>query len=192
MTKVNTATKKMPDIYTIGGLLNILGENIASINEDSSDANIKKSNAILQNVNAIKGIYSLALDKTRLDNLSHIKQLSGEYDLGYALRNNYFTDRELNGRVFGDDTERLKREHEADQEKKLYRYEKTIEKLKLEVEHNDENTDDEDFISEEYSKADMDILNNVLERSKKELPNEYAMCQYLLKHLKPSDFGVEE
>lgn len=192
MTKANTAIKKMPDIYTIGGLLNILGENIASINEDGSDANIKKSNAILQNVNAIKGIYSLALDKTRLDNISRIKHLSGEYDLDYALRNNYFTDRELNGRVFGDDTERLKREHEADQEKKLYRYEKTIEKLKLEVEQNDENTDDEDFISEEYSKADMDILNNVLARSKKELPNEYAMYQYLLKHLKPSDFGVEE
>lgn len=190
-TQATTPKHKPVDIKTIGGLLEILGENINSIYEDDSDQNIKKTNAILQNVNAIKGIYGLAFDKMRLGNIKQINKSS--HDFG---DNDYFKSEELLGSVFGDDTDRLARDHRREQEIKQNDYERAVEKLKAEIENNKDNPDvsRDDYKYENFDDDTVDIFNGILYKAseKTDLSTEYKKDLYLLKHIKPADFGVEE
>lgn len=185
-----TTTPKPVDIFSIRGLLEILGENIDSVRADSSDENIKKSNAILQNVNAIKGIYTLAYDRERLENIKRIDETRAfEPD-------HYIKPTTLLGSVLGDDTERLKRDHELDQQSKRRDFDGAIEKLRQEVENNKDNQEasQDDYQYEHFSNSDIEIFNSILCNApeKVDLSTEYKKDLYLLEQLKPSHFGVEE
>lgn len=181
-----TTTQKPVDIFTIKGLLEILGENINSVRADSSDENIKKSNAILQNVNAIKGIYTLAFDRERLENLKGI-------DDDFA---SYRKPDQLFGNVFGDETDRLERNHQKEQDACYNRYERVKKELQWEY---DTNADKQDSDSKAYEfgdfyDSDLDTLNAVLKRAtdKDDISTRYKMIDFCLNNITPQDFGVEE
>jgi len=181
-----TTTQKPVDIFTIKGLLEILGENINSVRADSSDENIKKSNAILQNVNAIKGIYTLAFDRERLENLKGI-------DDDFA---SYRKPDQLFGNVFGDETDRLERNHQREQDACRNRYERVKKELEYEVNAN-VNKQDSELKSYEFGDfydSDLDILNTVLKRAtdKDDIETRYKMVGFCLENITPQDFGVEE
>lgn len=181
-----TTTQKPVDIFTIKGLLEILGENINSVRDDSSDENIKKSNAILQNVNAIKGIYTLAFDRERLENLKGI-------DDDFA---SYRKPDQLFGNVFGDETDRLERNHQREQDACRNKYDRVKKELQFEY---DTNADKQDNTSKAYEygdfyDGDLDVLNTVLQRAtdKDDIETRYKMIGFCLKNITPQDFGVEE
>ena len=186
MTQGTTTTYKPVDIMSIKGLLEILGDNINSIKADSSDENIKKSNAILQNVNAIKGIYTLAFDRERLENLKGI-------DDDFA---NYRKPDQLLGNVFGDETDRLKRNHQREQDACQTKYERVKRELEYEIKANVNKQDSESKAYEfaELYDSDLDILNAVLKRAtdKDDIETRYKMVGFCLENMTPQDFGVEE
>ena len=186
MTQAQTTTIKPVDIMSIKGLLEILGDNINSIKADSSDENIKKSNAILQNVNAIKGIYSLAFDRERLGNLQCI-------DDDFAT---YHKPAELLGNVFGDETNRLERNHQREQDACLNRYNRVKDELQLEYDNNADKQDSDSKAYEygDFYDSDFDILNAVLKRAtdKDDISTRYQMIGFCLNNITPQDFGVEE
>lgn len=181
-----TTTQKPVDIFTIKGLLEILGDNINSIKADSSDENIKKSNAILQNVNAIKGIYTLAFDRERLENLKGI-------DDDFA---SYRKPEQLFGNVFGDETDRLERNHQRQQDACKREYDRVKKELQFEVEANADKQDSDSKAYEfgNFYGSDIDILNTVLERAtdKDDISTHYKMAVFCLENVTPQDFGVEE
>ena len=186
MTQANTDAKQKPiDIFSIKGLLSILGENIESIKADSSDENIKKSNAILQNVNAIKGIYNLAFDRERLVNL---KSMSDNWA-------DYHAPKELLGNVFGDETDRLNRNHQRQQEGCLRDYKRVKEELQFEYETNTDNQDSNSKTYEfgDFHDGDLLVLNAVLSRAtdKDDIETRYKMVGFCLENITPQDFGVE-
>lgn len=181
-----TATTHAPvDIKTIGGLLEILGENINSIYADSSDQNIKKTNAILQNVNAIKGIYSLAFDKARLGVINQQNTRNKWYDID-ATHRGYNTNRELLGNVLGDSEPREQREQA---EALDTAYNSVARRLQDEIEGIKEqgNLDTKNFY-ESFNKDELAILNNLLDKSKKTLDTTIKQDEYLLETLKPEHF----
>ena len=186
MTQAQTTTIKPVDIMSIKGLLEILGDNINSIKADSSDENIKKSNAILQNVNAIKGIYSLAFDRERLGNLKCI-------DDDFAT---YHKPAELLGNVFGDETNRLERNHQREQDACYNKYERVRDELQLEYDNNADKQDSDSKAYEygDFYNSDYDILNAVLKRAtdKDDISTRYKMIGFCLNNITPQDFGVEE
>lgn len=181
-----TTTAQKADIFSIKGLLEILGNNIDSINADSSDENIKKSNAILQNVNAIKGIYTLAFDRERLGNL---KSMSDDWA-------DYHAPKELLGNVFGDETARLERNHQRQQDACKSKYDRVKKELQFEVEANADKQDSDNKAYEfgDFYDSDLDILNTVLKRAtdKDDISTRYKMTAFCLENITPQDFGVEE
>lgn len=182
-----TATTHAPvDIKTIGGLLEILGENINSIYADSSDQNIKKTNAILQNVNAIKGIYSLAFDKARLGVINDQNTRPRWYDLDKTNRG-YNTNRELLGNVLGDSEPREQREQAEAIESA---YSSVTRRLQDEIEGIKEqgNLDTKNSY-ESFNKDELAILNDLLDKSKETLDTTIKQDEYLLKTLTPEHFS---
>ena len=181
-----TATVHKPvDIRTIGGLLEILGENINSIYADSSDQNIKKTNAILQNVNAIKGIYSLAFDKARLDIINDQNTRKRWFDLDDTSRG-YNTNRELLGNVLGDSEPREEREKAQATETA---YNSVCRRLVNEINEIKESGDLESKASyEDFDEDELKILNTLLHESKESLTTTIAQDEYLLKTLKADHF----
>ena len=186
MTQVTVNDTHAPvDIKTIGGLLDILGENINSIYADSSDQNIKKTNAILQNVNAIKGIYSLAFDKARLGIINDQNKRNKWLSLDDTSRG-YNTNRELLGNVLGDSEPREKREQN---EALNTEYKSVIRRLCDEIAEIKEQGDLETKASyENFNDDELDILNNLLDESKETLDTTIKQDEYLLKTLKPKHF----
>lgn len=186
MTQPTATTTHAPvDIKTIGGLLEILGENINSIYADSSDENIKKTNAILQNVNAIKGIYSLAFDKARLGIINDQNKRNKWFSLDDTSRG-YNTNRELLGNVLGDSEPREKREQV---EALNAEYKSVTRRLCDEIAEIKEQGDLETKASyENFNDDELEILNDLLDKSKDDLPTTIAQDEYLLKTLKPGHF----
>lgn len=186
MTQVTVNDTHAPvDIKTIGGLLDILGENINSIYADSSDQNIKKTNAILQNVNAIKGIYSLAFDRARLDIINNQSRRKPYYDLDNTTRG-FNTNRELLGNVLGDSEPREQRERAEAMESA---YNSAIHRLQVEIYEIKKQGDLETKASyENFNDDELDILNNLLDESKETLDTTIKQDEYLLKTLKPKHF----
>lgn len=185
MQQETTTTHAPVDIKTIGGLLEILGENINSIYADSSDENIKKTNAILQNVNAIKGIYSLAFDKARLGIINDQNARPKWYDLDQTNRG-YNTNRELLGNVLGDSEPREQRERA---EALDMAYTSVTRKLQNEIAEIKERGDLETKGSfEDFSDGEIKILNDLLSASKKTLGTTIKQDEYLLKTLTPEHF----
>lgn len=186
MTQATTTTTHAPvDIKTIGGLLEILGENINSIYADSSDENIKKTNAILQNVNAIKGIYSLAFDKARLGIINDQNTRPRWYDADKTNRG-YNTNRELLGNVLGDSEPREQREHT---EALTSAFDSVTLRLRREINEIKESGDlDSKASYEDFNEGELEILNNLLNKSKETLGTTIKQDEYLLKTLKPEHF----
>lgn len=186
MTQATATTTHAPvDIKTIGGLLEILGENINSIYADSSDENIKKTNAILQNVNAIKGIYSLAFDKARLGVINDQSRRKRWYDLDDTSRG-YNTNRELLGNVLGDSEPREKREQA---EALSTTYDRVKNKLVREINTIKEQGDLEVTASyEDFDEGELAILNKTLNEAKEPLKTTLKQDEYLLKTLTPEHF----
>lgn len=186
MTQATATTTHAPvDIKTIGGLLEILGENINSIYADSSDENIKKTNAILQNVNAIKGIYSLAFDKARLGIINDQNKRNKWFSLDDTSRG-YNTNRELLGNVLGDSEPREKREQA---EALNAEYKSVTRRLCNEIDEIKEQGDLETKASyENFDDDELKILNDLLNKSKDDLLTTIAQDEYLLKTLKPEHF----
>lgn len=186
MTQATATTTHAPvDIKTIGGLLEILGENINSIYADSSDENIKKTNAILQNVNAIKGIYSLAFDKARLGIIDAQNARPRWFDLDKPTRG-YNTNRELLGNVLGDSEPRETREHA---EALDTAFSSVKHKLVCEINEIKEQGDLETKASyENFNEGELEILNNLLNASKETLDTTIKQDEYLLKVLTPEHF----
>ena len=186
MTQATATTTHAPvDIKTIGGLLEILGENINSIYADSSDENIKKTNAILQNVNAIKGIYSLAFDKARLGVINDQSRRKRWYDLDDTSRG-YNTNRELLGNVLGDSEPREKREQA---EALSTTYDRVKNKLVREINTIKEQGDLEVTASyEDFDEGELAILNKTLNEAKEPLKTTIKQDEYLLETLTPEHF----
>lgn len=186
MTQATATTTHAPvDIKTIGGLLEILGENINSIYADSSDENIKKTNAILQNVNAIKGIYSLAFDKARLGIINDQSRRKKWFDLDDTSRG-YNTNRELLGNVLGDSEPREQRE-QAEALKTAY--DSIRHRLVREVAEVKEQGDLEATTTfESFDDGELEILNKVLDEAKKPLKTTIEQDEYLLETLTPEHF----
>lgn len=185
MEQGTTTAHKPVDIRTIGGLLEILGENINSIHADSSDQNIKKTNAILQNVNAIKGIYSLAFDKARLGIINDQNHRKSWYSLDEKDRG-YNTNRELLGNVLGDSEPREQREL---REMISTAYDSVTHRLNREIAEIKESGDLETKGAyENFDEGELKILNNILHESKEDLTNTIAQDEYLLKTLTPEHF----
>lgn len=185
MEQGTTTAHKPVDIRTIGGLLEILGENINSIHADSSDQNIKKTNAILQNVNAIKGIYSLAFDKARLGIINDQNHRKSWYSLDEKDRG-YNTNRELLGNVLGDSEPREQREL---REMISTAYDSVTHRLNREIAEIKESGDLETKEAyENFDEGELKILNNILHESKEDLTNTIAQDEYLLKTLTPEHF----
>ena len=186
MTQTTTTTTHAPvDIKTIGGLLEILGENINSIYADSSDENIKKTNAILQNVNAIKGIYSLAFDKARLGVINEQSQHKRWFDLDEQSRG-YNTNRELLGNVLGDSEPREQREL---QEAIKSAHSSVTHRLAREI--NEIKTQGDLKVTtsfEDFNEGELKILNDLLNASEKTLKTTLEQDEYLLKTLTPEHF----
>ena len=180
-----TTTHAPVDIKTIGGLLEILGENINSIYADSSDQNIKKTNAILQNVNAIKGIYSLAFDKARLGIINDQNHRKTWYSLDERDRG-YNTNRELLGNVLGDSEPREQRELK---EMINTAYDSVRNRLTKEIAEIKQQGDLETKGAyEDFNEGELKILNTLLNEAKEELTNTIAQDEYLLKTLTPEHF----
>lgn len=180
-----TTTHAPVDIKTIGGLLEILGENINSIYADSSDENIKKTNAILQNVNAIKGIYSLAFDKARLGIINDQSRRKKWFDLDDTSRG-YNTNRELLGNVLGDSEPR---EHREQAEALKTTYDRVIHKLTREIAEIKQQGDLEVTTSfEDFDEGELAILNKTLDEAKEPLETTLKQDEYLLKTLTPEHF----
>lgn len=180
-----TTTHAPVDIKTIGGLLEILGENINSIYADSSDQNIKKTNAILQNVNAIKGIYGLAFDKARLGLIDSQNHRNGWVDLD-ARNRGYNTNRELLGNVLGDSEPREKRERA---EALDTAYNSVCRRLRdeiAEIKESDEPDTQKSY--EDFNEGELKILNDLLNKSKEPLKTTVAQDEYLLETLTPEHF----
>ena len=186
MTQATATTTHAPvDIKTIGGLLEILGENINSIYADSSDENIKKTNAILQNVNAIKGIYSLAFDKARLGVINDQSRRKKWYDLDETSRG-YNTNRELLGNVLGDSEPREQRERA---EALSTAYDSVKHRLVREVAEIKQQGDLEVTASyEDFNEGELAILNKVLNEAKEPLKTTLKQDEYLLETLTPEHF----
>lgn len=186
MQQENATTHAPVDIKTIGGLLEILGENINSIYADSSDQNIKKTNAILQNVNAIKGIYSLAFDKARLGVINDQNTRPRWFDLDKTSRG-YNTNRELLGNVLGDSEPREQREQAEAIESA---YNSVTRKLQDEIDGIKEqgNLDTKNSY-ESFNKDELAILNDLLDKSKENLDTTIKQDEYLLKTLTPEHFS---
>lgn len=186
MTQATATTTHAPvDIKTIGGLLEILGENINSIYADSSDENIKKTNAILQNVNAIKGIYSLAFDKARLGVINDQSKRKKWYDLDETSRG-YNTNRELLGNVLGDSEPREQRERA---EALSTAYDSVKHRLVREVAEIKQQGDLEVTASyEDFNEGELAILNKVLNEAKEPLKTTLKQDEYLLETLTPEHF----
>ena len=186
MTQATTTTTHAPvDIKTIGGLLEILGENINSIYADSSDENIKKTNAILQNVNAIKGIYSLAFDKARLGVINDQSRRKRGLDLDNTSRG-YNTNRELLGNVLGDSEPREKRERA---EALSTAYNNVMYKLTREIAEVKQQGDLEVTTSfEDFNEGESAILNKVLNEAKELPKTTLKEDEYLLETLTPEHF----
>lgn len=186
MTQATATTTHAPvDIKTIGGLLEILGENINSIYADSSDENIKKTNAILQNVNAIKGIYSLAFDKARLGIINDQSRRKKWFDLDDTSRG-YNTNRELLGNVLGDSEPR---EHREQAEALKTTYDRVIHKLTREIAEIKQQGDLEVTTSfEDFDEGELAILNKTLDEAKEPLETTLKQDEYLLKTLTPEHF----
>ena len=186
MTQATTTTTHAPvDIKTIGGLLEILGENINSIYADSSDENIKKTNAILQNVNAIKGIYSLAFDKARLGVINDQSRRKRGLDLADTSRG-YNTNRELLGNVLGDSEPREKRERA---EALSTAYDSVMYKLTREIAEIKQQGDLEVTTSfEDFNEGELAILNKVLDEAKELPKTTLKQDEYLLETLTPEHF----
>lgn len=185
MEQGTTTAHKPVDIRTIGGLLEILGENINSIHADSSDQNIKKTNAILQNVNAIKGIYSLAFDKARLGIINDQNHRKSWYSLDEKDRG-YNTNRELLGNVLGDSEPREKREQA---EALSTTYDRVKNKLVREINTIKEQGDLEVTASyEDFDEGELAILNKTLNEAKEPLKTTIKQDEYLLETLTPEHF----
>lgn len=186
MTQATATTTHAPvDIKTIGGLLEILGENINSIYADSSDENIKKTNAILQNVNAIKGIYSLAFDKARLGVINDQSRRKKWYDLDETSRG-YNTNRELLGNVLGDSEPREQRERA---EALSTAYDSVKHRLVREVAEIKQQGDLEVTTSyEDFNEGELAILNKLLNEAKDPLKTTLKQDEYLLETLTPEHF----
>lgn len=186
MTQATATTTHAPvDIKTIGGLLEILGENINSIYADSSDENIKKTNAILQNVNAIKGIYSLAFDKARLGIINDQSRRKRWYDLDDTSRG-YNTNRELLGNVLGDSEPREQREQAEALDATFSRVKN---KLVREINTIKEQGDLEVTASyEDFDEGELAILNKTLNEAKEPLKTTLKQDEYLLETLTPEHF----
>lgn len=186
MTQATATTTHAPvDIKTIGGLLEILGENINSIYADSSDENIKKTNAILQNVNAIKGIYSLAFDKARLGVINDQSRRKKWYDLDETSRG-YNTNRELLGNVLGDSEPREQRERA---EALSTAYDSVKHRLVREINTIKQEGDLEVTASyEDFNEGELAILNKVLDEAKEPLKTTLKQDEYLLETLTPEHF----
>lgn len=185
MEQGTTTAHKPVDIRTIGGLLEILGENINSIHADSSDQNIKKTNAILQNVNAIKGIYSLAFDKARLGIINDQNHRKSWYSLDERDRG-YNTNRELLGNVLGDSEPREQRELK---EMISTAYDSVKHRLVREIAEIKQQGDLETKGAyEDFNEGELKILNTLLNEAKEELTNTIAQDEYLLKTLTPEHF----
>lgn len=186
MTQATATTTHAPvDIKTIGGLLEILGENINSIYADSSDENIKKTNAILQNVNAIKGIYSLAFDKARLGIINDQSRRKRWYDLDDTSRG-YNTNRELLGNVLGDSEPREQREQAEALDATFGRVKN---KLVREINTIKEQGDLEVTASyEDFDEGELAILNKTLNEAKEPLKTTLKQDEYLLETLTPEHF----
>ena len=186
MTQATTTTTHAPvDIKTIGGLLEILGENINSIYADSSDENIKKTNAILQNVNAIKGIYNLAFDKARLGVINDQSRRKRGLDLADTSRG-YNTNRELLGNVLGDSEPREKRERA---EALSTAYDSVMYKLTREIAEIKQQGDLEVTTSfEDFNEGELAILNKVLNEAKEPPKTTLKQDEYLLETLTPEHF----
>mgnify|MGYP003302303721 CR=1 FL=1 len=185
MEQGTTTAHKPVDIRTIGGLLEILGENINSIHADSSDQNIKKTNAILQNVNAIKGIYSLAFDKARLGIINDQNHRKSWYSLDERDRG-YNTNRELLGNVLGDSEPREQRELK---EMINTAYDSVRNRLTREIAEIKQQGDLETKGAyEDFNEGELKILNTLLNEAKEELTNTIAQDEYLLKTLTPEHF----
>ncbi len=184
-TAQTTTAQKPVDIKTISGLLEILGDNIKSLNTDSSEINIKKTNAILQNVNAIKGIYSLAFDKQRLEIINERNRVKRWYELDDKSRE-YQTNRELLGNVLGDSTDREQRDLEIAEQGA---YESVKKRLESEIYEIKESGDLETtYTYAEYTTGELAILNKLLNKSKKTYTTTLTQCEYLVENLKPEDF----
>lgn len=180
-----TTTHAPVDIKTIGGLLEILGENINSIYADSSDQNIKKTNAILQNVNAIKGIYGLAFDKARLGIINDQSKRNKWYSLDDTSRG-YNTNRELLGNVLGDSEPREKRERAEALENA---YTSVCRRLGSEIAEIKESDDPDTKKSyEDFDEGELKILNDILHKCKEPLNTTVEQDEYLLKTLTPEHF----
>lgn len=186
MTQATATTTHAPvDIKTIGGLLEILGENINSIYADSSDENIKKTNAILQNVNAIKGIYSLAFDKARLGIINDQSRRKRWYDLDDTSRG-YNTNRELLGNVLGDSEPREQREQAEALDATFSRVKN---KLVREINTIKEQGDLEVTASyEDFDEGELAILNKTLNEAEEPLKTTLKQDEYLLETLTPEHF----
>lgn len=186
MTQATATTTHAPvDIKTIGGLLEILGENINSIYADSSDENIKKTNAILQNVNAIKGIYSLAFDKARLGIINDQSRRKKWYDLDETSRG-YNTNRELLGNVLGDSEPREQRERA---EALSTAYDSVKHRLVREINTIKQEGDLEVTASyEDFNEGELAILNKLLDEAKEPLKTTLKQDEYLLETLTPEHF----
>lgn len=186
MTQVTVNDTHAPvDIKTVGGLLDILGENINSIYADSSDQNIKKTNAILQNVNAIKGIYSLAFDKARLGIINDQNKRNKWVSLDDTSRG-YNTNRELLGNVLGDSEPREQRERAEAMESA---YNSAVHRLQVEIYEIKKQGDLETKASyENFNEGELKILNSLLDESKEDLDTTMKQDEYLLNTLKPEHF----
>ena len=162
-----------------------MGENINSIYADSSDENIKKTNAILQNVNAIKGIYSLAFDKARLDIINDQNKRNKWVSLDDTSRG-YNTNRELLGNVLGDSEPREQRERANAMESA---YNSAVHRLQVEIFEIKKQGDLETKASyENFNEGELKILNNLLDESKEDLDTTMKQDEYLLKVLTPEHF----
>lgn len=180
-----TATHAPVDIKTIGGLLDILGENINSIHADSSDENIKKTNAILQNVNAIRGIYNLAFDKARLGIINEQNTCLRHYGLDKTSRG-YNTNRELLGNVLGDSEPREQREQVEAQDDA---YNSVTRRLQREIDGiREQGNIDTHNSYESFNKGELVVLNNLLDKSKEPLNTTIEQNEFLLKTLTPEHF----
>ena len=185
MTQAQTTTIKPVDILSIKGLLEILGDNINSIKADSSDENIKKTNAILQNVNAIKGIYSLAFDKARLGIINDQNTRPRWYDTDKTNRG-YNTNRELLGNVLGDSEPRETREQA---EALDATFKSVTRRLRSEIAEITEsgNLDTKDCYAT-FDDGELEILNKILNESKENHDTTISQNEYLLEVLTPEHF----
>lgn len=180
-----TATHAPVDIKTIGGLLDILGENINSIHADSSDENIKKTNAILQNVNAIRGIYNLAFDKARLGIINEQNTCLRCYGLDKTSRG-YNTNKELLGNVLGDSEPREQIEQAEAQESA---YNNVTRRLQREIDGiREQGNIDTHNSYESFDKGELAVLNDLLNKSKEPLNTTIEQNEFLLKTLTPEHF----